>query len=135
MEGSAVPLDIPTPDGVLELFRDEIVVRQSEIDGQSGEMARAQGGAAWDHPFPGVEMLASPGGPTLIRVTFKVLLDNGASNASDRIRHELRQLRNDIRAAIPSECQVEFDSPGMTHVDHPDGVEIICYTHGVVRTP
>jgi hypothetical protein len=70
-----------------------------------------------------------------MRVTFKVLLDSGASNEADRIRHELRRLRNDIRAAVPSECQVEFVSPRMTHVDHPDGIEIICYTHGIVRTP
>jgi hypothetical protein len=71
----------------------------------------------------------------LMRVTFKGLLNDGASNESDRIRHELRQLRNDIRAAIHSECQVEFVSPRMTHVDRPDGIEIICYTYGIVRKP
>jgi hypothetical protein len=135
VEELAVPLDIPTPDGVLELFRDEIVVRQAELEGEYGELARAQGRDAWDHPFPGIETLALPGGQTLMRVTFRRLLNSGASNEADRIRHELRQLRNDIRAAIPSECQVEFDAPGMTHVDHPDGIEVICYTHGIVRTP
>lgn len=135
MEIPAMPLEIPTPDGVLELFRDEIVVRQAGIDGECGEIARAQGGVAWDNPYPGIETLASPDGPTLMRVTFKVLLNAGASHEADRIRHELRRLRNDIRAAIPSECQVEFDAPGMTHVDHPDGIEVICSTHGIVRTP
>src|SRR4051794_4794666 len=135
MEPNAMPLEIPTPDGVLELFRDEIVVREADIDGGCGEIARDRGEVAWDSPYPGVETLALPGGPTLMRVTFKVLLNDRSSNEADRIRHELRQLRNDIRAAIPSECQVEFDSPGMTHVDHPDGVEIICFTHGIVRTP
>jgi hypothetical protein len=135
LEGTTVPLGIPTPDGVLELFRHEIVVREAEIGGKCGEIARAQGRVAWDNPFPGVETLASPGGSRLMRVTFKVLLNNGASNESDRIRHELRRLRNDIRAAIPSESQVEFDSPRMTHVDHPDGIEINCYTYGIVRTP
>lgn len=129
-----MPLQIPTPDGVLELFRDEIVVREAEVDGEYGAIAKAQAGATWDRPFPGIETLASPGGPTLMRVTFKLLLNEGAASEADRIRHELRQLRNDIRAAIPSGCQVEFDAPRMTHVDHPDGIEIICFTHGVVRT-
>jgi hypothetical protein len=135
MEGPAVPLGIPTPDGVLELFRDEIVVREAEIDGEYGAIAKARGWVAWDNPFPGVETLASPGGPMLMRVTFKLLLNDRASNEADRIRHGLRQLRNDIRAAVPSECQVELVSPRMTHVDHPDGIEINCYTYGIVRTP
>ena len=130
-----MPLEIPTPDGVLELFRDEIVVRQVENDGECGAIAKAQGGAAWDRPYPGVETLTPPGGPGLMRVTYRVLLNTGSANEGDRIRHELRQLRNDIRAAIPSDCQVEFDSPGMTHVDRPDGIEIQCYTQGIVRTP
>ena len=130
-----MPLDITTPDGVLELFRDEIVVRQAENDGECSEIARAQGGVVWDNPYPGVETLALPCGRTLMRVTFRRLLNSGASNEADRIRHELRRLRNDIRAAIPSESQVEFDAPGMTHVDHPDGIEVICSTHGIVRTP
>jgi hypothetical protein len=69
-----------------------------------------------------------------MRVTFKVLLNAGASDEADRIRHKLRRLRNDVRAAIPSECQVEFDSPGVTHVDHPYGIEVICLTNGLVRT-
>jgi len=132
-EGPAVPLEIPTPDGVLELFRDEIVVREAEIDREYGAIVKARSGVAWDRPYPGVETLATPGGPMLMRVSFRRLINVGASNEAVRIRHDLRQLRNDIRAAIPSESQVVFIPPRMTHVDHPDGIEIICYTHGIVR--
>ena len=49
-----------------------------------------------------------------MRVTFRRLLNSGASNEADRIRHELRRLRNDIRAAIPSGAQVEFASVNAT---------------------
>ena len=42
-----------------------------------------------------------------MRVTYKRILD-GTFDEADRIRHELRQLRNDIRAAIDSASQVEF---------------------------
>ena len=129
-----MPLEIPTPDGVLELFRDEIVVREAEIDGEYRGLVDAQGGTPWEAPFPGVETLALPGGPMLVRVTFKMLLNDGAANEGDRLRHELRQLRNDIRAATPSDTAVELIAPRMTHVDRPEGIEILCYTHGIART-
>ena len=128
-----MPLDTPTPDGVLELFRDEIVPREAEIDAEFAGLVEGQGPAAWSSPYPGVETLGSPGGPILMRVTYRRLID-GASDEGDRIRHELRELWNDIRAAIPSESQVEFIAPRRTHVDRPDGLEVICYTHGIVRT-
>src|SRR3954452_11958326 len=102
-----MPLETPTPDGVLELFRDEIVIREAEIDEAYGEVATSQGGEAWDNPFPGVEILRTPGGPTLMRVTYRRILD-GSFDEEDRIRHELRNLRNDIRAAIDSESQFEL---------------------------
>jgi len=50
-----------------------------------------------------------------------------------RDEHELRQLGNDIRAAIPSESQAEFVGPRLTHADRPEGLEILCHTHGIVR--
>ena len=128
-----MPLETPTPDGVLELFRDEIVIREAEIDEAYGKIARTHGGEAWDNPFPGVETLATPEGPTLMRVTYKRIID-GSFDEMDRIRHELRQLRNDIRAAIASESQFEFTPPRLSHVDRPEGLEVICYTHGIVRT-
>ena len=127
-----MPLATPNPDGVLELFRDEIVPREADIGREFDEAVTDQGDATWDHPFPGVETLTSPGGPMLMRVTFRRLLD-GAFDEGDRIRHELRQLWNDIRAAIPSDAQAEFIPPRMTHVDRPEGLEVICYTQGVVR--
>lgn len=128
-----MPLQIPTPDGVLELFRDEIVVREAEIEAEYAGIVGARGGAEWDNPFPGVETLATPGGPTLMRVAFRLTLNPSGSNEADRVRHELRQLWNDVRAAIPSESQVEFVAPAITHVDRPGGVEITCHTHGIVR--
>lgn len=127
-----MPLETPTPDGVLELFRDEIVPRQADLGAEYDAIARDHGGAAWTNPFPGVEMLTSPAGPSLLRVTYKRRID-GAYDEGDRIRHELRQLWNDLRAAIPSQAQAELVTPGMTHVDHPDGLEVICYTQGIVR--
>jgi hypothetical protein len=127
-----VPLETPTPDGVLELFRDEIVPREADIDQEYDRVVMAHGAAAWESPFPGVETFTAPGGPTLMRVTYRRLLD-GAYDEGDRIGHELRRLWNDIRAAIPSESQAEFVSPRLTHVDRPDGLEVICYTHGIVR--
>ncbi len=127
-----MPLETPTPDGVLELFRDEIVIREAEIDEAYRELAASHGGESWDNPFPGVETLGTPEGPTLMRVTYKRIID-GAFDEADRIRHDLRQLRNDIRAAIPSESQFEFVSPRLSHVDRPEGLEVICYTHGFVR--
>ena len=129
-----MPIEIPTPDGVLEIFRDEIVVREAELDAEYAEIVNALEGEGWERPFPGIETLAAPVGPKLLRVTFKTRLDHGASNEADRLRHELRALRNDIRASIPSDSQVEFIAPRMTHIDHPDGIEILCYTHGIVRT-
>ncbi len=128
-----MPLETPTPDGVLELFRDEIVIRETELDEAYRELSTSQGGQTWGNPFPGVETLETPGGPTLMRVTYKRILA-GAFDEKDRIRHELRQLRNDIRAAITSEFQFEFVSPKLSHVDRPEGLEVICYTHGIVRT-
>ncbi len=128
-----MPLETPTPDGVLELFRDEIVIRESEIDEAYNAIATTHGGEAWAIPFPGVETLAIPGGPTLMRVTYKRIID-GSFDEKDRIRHELRQLKNDIRAAIASESQFEFVSPKHSHVDRPEGLEVICYTYGMVRT-
>jgi hypothetical protein len=128
-----MPLETPTPDGVLELFRDEIVTREAEIDEAYGEIAASRGGEAWDNPFPGVETLHTPGGPTLMRVTYRRIID-GTFDEADRIRHELRNLRNDIRAAIASESQFEFAPPKLSHVDRPEGLEVICYTFGVVRT-
>lgn len=128
-----MPLETPTPDEVLALFRDEIVIREAEIDEAYGEIAASHGGEAWESPFPGVETLQTPGGPTLMRVTYKRVLD-GSFDEADRIRLELRQLRNDIRAAIASESQFEFISPKLSHVDRPEGLEVICYTHGLVRT-
>ena len=127
-----MPLETPTPDGVLELFRDEIVPREANIDREFDEAVKEPGDATWDNPFPGVETLNPPGGPMLMRVTYRRLID-GAFEEGDRIRHELRQLWNDIRAAIPSEAQAEFVPPRMTHVDRPEGLEVICYTHGIVR--
>lgn len=127
-----MPLETPTPDGVLELFRDEIVPREADPAEGLEDLVRGRAGSEWDHPFPGVEMLAVPGGPTLMRVTYRRLLD-GSADEGDRIRHELRQLWNDIRAAIPSDGQAVFVSPSMTHVDRPEGLEVICSTHGVVR--
>ena len=35
-----MPLETPTPDGVLELFRDEIVIREAQIDEAYGEMKK-----------------------------------------------------------------------------------------------
>ena len=129
-----MPLETPTPDGVLELFRDEIVPREAEIDAEFTGLVEDEGPAApWANPYPGVETLGSPEGPMLMRVTYRRLID-GAFDEGDRIRHELRDLWNDIRAAIPSESQVEFIAPRRTHVDRPDGLEVICYTHGIVRT-
>jgi hypothetical protein len=128
-----VPLETPTPDGVLELFRDEIVVRPAEIDPEYSDLADGRDVAEWQHPFPGVETLPTPDGPTLMRVTFKRLFDRGGFDEGDRIRHELRELWNDIRASIPSNAQVEFVGPRLSHVDHPEGLEVICYTHGIVR--
>ncbi|QEH35785.1 hypothetical protein OJF2_43420 [Aquisphaera giovannonii] len=125
-------IETPTPDGVLELFRDEIVPREADLDAEYQEAILGQAGAAWDQPFPGVEVLTPQGGPTLMRVTYRRLLD-GAADEGDRIRHELRQLWNDIRAAIPSDGQAVFVSPVMTHVDRPEGLEVICSTHGIVR--
>jgi len=127
-----VPLETPTPDGVLERFRDEIVPREADIDAEFAEAVNHQGGAAWANPYPGVETLGPPGGPMLMRVTYRRLID-GSSDEGDRIRHELRELWNDIRAAAPSESQVEFIPPRRTHVDRPGGLEVICYTHGIVR--
>jgi len=128
-----VPLNTPTPDGVLELFRDEIVPREAEIDAEYAGVVEAQGGVAWDNPYPGVETLDLPGQPRLMRVSYRRLID-GAFDEGDRIRHELRNLWNDIRAAAGSESQAEFVAPRVTHVDRPAGLEILCYTHGVVRT-
>ena len=127
-----MPLETPNPDGVLELFRDEIVPREAEIDGEYDEAVKVHGGAAWDNPFPGVETLNPSGGPMVMRITYRRLI-TGAFDEGDRIRHELRQLWNDIRAAIPSDTQAEFAAPRMTHVDQPEGLEVICYTQGVVR--
>src|SRR4051812_631146 len=128
-----MPLETPTPDGVLELFRDEIVIREAEIDEVYGEIAASRGGGAWDNPFPGVETLQIPGVPTLMRVTYRRILD-GTFDEADRIRHELREVRNNIRAAIASETQFEFAPPKLSHVDRPEGLEVICYTYGVVRS-
>ena len=128
-----MPLETPTPDGVLELFRDEIVIREAEIDEAYGEIAASEGGNSWDNPFPGVEILRTPGGPTMIRVTYRRVID-GSFDEADRIRHELRNLRNDIRAAIASESQFECAPPKLSHVDRSEGLEVICYTYGVVRT-
>jgi hypothetical protein len=128
-----VPLETPTPDGVLELFRDEIVFRPAEIDREYADLADGRIEAEWQHPFPGVEILPRPDGPTLMRVTFKRLIDGGGFDEGDRIRHELRELWNDIRASISSNAQVEFVGPRLSHVDHPEGLEVICYTHGIVR--
>ncbi len=128
-----MPFETPTPDGVLELFRDEIVIREAEIDEAYAEIAATHGGGAWENPFPGVETLQTPGGPALMRVTYRRILD-GTFDEADRIRHELRQLRNDIRAAIASESQFELIAPRLSHVDRPEGLEVICYTHGIVRT-
>jgi len=52
--GLAGPLDIPRPDSVHELFHDEIVVREAEIDGEYREIAEVQVGVAWDNPLLGV---------------------------------------------------------------------------------
>ena len=128
-----MPLETPTPDGVLELFRDEIVIREAEIDEEYREATTTHGGQAWDNPFPGVETLETPGGPTLMRITYRRTLD-GSFDEMDRIRHELRQLRNDIRATIASESQFEFVAPKLSHVDRREGLEVICYTYGIVRT-
>jgi len=127
-----VPLKTPTPDGVLELFRDEIVPRQADVDGEFAEAIGSLDNPAWERPYPGVETLTSPDGPTLMRVIYRRLID-GAADEGDRIRHELRNLWNDIRAAIPSNSQAEFIPPSMTHVDRPDGLEVTCSTHGIVR--
>ncbi len=127
-----MPLETPTPDGVLELFRDEIVPREADIDAEFNDLVRSQPGASWANPFPGIETLSVPDSPALMRVSYKRLL-SGSHDEGDRIRHELRQLWNDIRAAIPSEAQVEFVSPRITHVDRPEGLEVVCYTHGIVR--
>ncbi len=127
-----MPLETPTPDGVLELFRDEIVIREAEIDESYNEIATSHGGEAWGNPFPGVETLETPEGPTLMRVTYRRIID-GTYDEKDRIRHELRQLRNDIRAAIASESQFDLVTPKLSHVDRPEGLEVICYTHGIVR--
>ena len=102
-----MPLETPNPDGVLELFRDEIVPREADIGREFDEAVSDQGDATWDNPFPGIETLTSPGRPMLMRVTYRRLLD-GAFDEGDRIRHELRRLWNDIRAAIPSQSQAEF---------------------------
>jgi len=130
-----MPLETPTPDDLLGLFRDEIVVREAEIDSEYAAIVQDQGSAAWARLFPGVEVLQLPGKPALVRVTFRRRLGPGGHEESDRVRHELRQLRNDVRAAIPPDCQVEFIRPRLTHVDQPDGLDVICYTHGIVRTP
>ncbi|MEJ7636439.1 MAG: hypothetical protein WKF75_00225 [Singulisphaera sp.] len=45
-----------------------------------------------------------------MRVTYKRIID-GSFDETDRIRHELRQLRNDIRAAITSESQLNSSPP------------------------
>ena len=127
-----MPLETPTPDGVLELFRDEIVPREADVGGEYDQTLKAQGSAAWDNPFPGVETMTSPGGPTLMRVAYRRLID-GSADEGDRIRRELRQLWNDIRASISPDAQAEFVPPRLTHVDRPDGLEVVCYTHGVVR--
>lgn len=128
-----MPLETPTPDGVLELFRDEIIPRPAEIEAEFEQLATAQPETAWERPYPGVETLKSPGRPTLMRVAFKRTIQKGGYDEGDRIRHELRELWNDIRAAIPSKSQVEFGEPRLTHVDHPDGLEVMCHTHGIVR--
>lgn len=128
-----MPLDTPTPDGVLELFRDEIVPREADVDAEFAEAVGRQGGAAWESPFPGVETLATPGGPTLMRVTYRRLIRRGGYEEGDRIRHELRNLWNDVRASIPPQSQAEFVAPRRTHVDRPDGLEVLCDTHGIVR--
>ena len=127
-----VPLETPTPDGVLELFRDEIVPREAEIDAEFDRVVKDQGGRSWETPYPGVETLSTAGRPTAMRVTYRRLID-GSSDEGDRVRHELRRLWNDIRAATPSDSQAEFVPPRMTHVDRPDGLEVVCYTHGLVR--
>src|SRR4051794_16874258 len=113
-----MPLDTPTPDGVLELFRDEITPREADVGGEYDEAALAGNEVAWASPFPGVETLTLPGGPTLMRVTYKRVI-RGAYDEGDRVRHELRQLRNDVRAATPSDAQAEFMRPRLTHVDRP----------------
>lgn len=127
-----MPLETPTPDGVLELFRDEIVPREAEADGEYDRLMKSLGVVSWDTPFPGVETLETAGGPTLMRVTYKRLV-GGSFDEGDRIRHELRRLWNDVRAATPSDSQAEFLPPEMTHVDRPEGLEVICTAHGVVR--
>src|SRR4051812_41015405 len=103
----AMPLETPTPDGALELFRDEIVIRAAEIDEAYGAIATSHGGEAWDARFPGAETLGTPGGPTLMRGAYERSLD-GTFDETDRVRHEFRQLRNDIRASIAWEAQFEF---------------------------
>jgi hypothetical protein len=130
-----VSLQAPTPDDLIELFRDEIVVREAEIDAEYAEIVADQGSIAWACPHPGVETLQLPGKPALVRVAFRRRLGAGGHDESDRVRHELRQLRNDVRAAVHPDCQVEFIRPGLTHVDQPDGLDVICYTHGIVRSP
>jgi hypothetical protein len=130
-----VPLQAPTPDDLLGLFRDEIVVREAEIDAEYAEIVADQGSIAWASPYPGVETLELPGKPRLVRVTFRRRLGGGGGDESDRVRHELRQLRNDVRAAVAPDGQVEFIRPRLTHVDRPDGLDVICYTHGIARTP
>jgi hypothetical protein len=127
-----MPLDNPTPEGVLDLFRDEVTPREAEIGPEFDELAAGLPAEGWARPFPGVEMIRSPDGPTLLRVTYRRLLAGGYDEV-DRIRHELRELVNDIRAATPSSSQAEFCPPGMTHVDRREGLEVICNSRGIIR--
>ena len=129
-----MPLQTPTPDEILELFRNEVVVREGAIEDEYQALLRGEGSPAWARPYPGVETLATAAGPTLMLVTYRRLLGRGAYEEADRIRHELRDLSNDVRAALPDNAQVEFARPGFSHVDRPEGLELLCVAHGIVRT-
>ncbi|WZO97770.1 hypothetical protein EP7_004821 [Isosphaeraceae bacterium EP7] len=127
-----MPLDNPTPNGVLDLFRDEVTPREAEIGPEFDRLSAGLPAEGWAMPFPGIELIQVPDGPTLIRVTYRRLLAGGFDEV-DRIRHELRELVNDIRAATPSSSQAEFCPPAMTHVDHAEGLEVICLARGIIR--
>ena len=57
-----MPLETPTPDGVLELFRDEIVIREAEIDEAYGEIAASQEVRHGTTPSPASRPSRRPGG-------------------------------------------------------------------------
>ena len=57
-----MPLETPTPDGVLELFRDEIVIREAEIDEAYREIASLMEVRRGTTPSPASRLWGCPRG-------------------------------------------------------------------------